>query len=541
MKNFGRTHLFKGCEPCDKEGLECVDDFASLKQGYWWKWKNESYKLLYEQFTNNLKHASFIPILRGNSSKANLSIIEYPSDHLPKPHKCPLEKSCIGGPNSSCAPGYKGPMCAVCSDGFYKLLQTCRECPTKRWIAGQLSILAAVAIIVIAVVIWTSKKKSKKSKERSSVDAILGKLKIIIGFYQVTFGVLEAFSYIKWPDSLAVIGKYSEVLQLNVLQIAPVNCLFPDLKVDAFGSLYSILALNAAAIIVAFAGYGLSKLILIRRSLTNRQEQLKKMSNSRETIYRNLFFFLYVTYLSTCSKTASVLPLACRKLCAEEKEENCQEYLKADYSIECSGTKYNRSLIVAYFAAFYVLLLPTASLVAIRKAQRAPNRIENRANDATCDTEDQSTELSRGLNFICENYNPRSWYWELVETFRKVVLTSGLILVGGESRAYIGLACVMSGLYGMLFAYKRPIRDPFENKLMLTSLAVTFVNLGIGAVSRIPREGIPSSIDPYVDSVMFKVLVIGANSLVIGLLIGKHFFFKFILCTDKCGHKRPFY
>jgi len=80
----------------------------------------------------------------------------------------------------------------------------------------------------------------------------------------------------------------------------------------------------------------------------------------------------------------------------------------------------------------------------------------------------------------------------------------------------------MSGLYGMLVAFKKPIIDPFENKLMLSSLAVTFVNLGIGAESRIPKEGIPSSIDAYVDSVMFKALVFGANSLVIGLLAGKH-------------------
>ena len=85
----------------------------------------------------------------------------------------------------------------------------------------------------------------------------------------------------------------------------------------------------------------------------------------------------------------------------------------------------------------------------------------------------------------------------------------------------VGLACVMSGLYGMFFAYVSPIVDPFENRLMLISLAVTFVNLGIGAVSKINSENIPASIDPYVDNIMFKVLVFGANSLVIGLLIGE--------------------
>jgi hypothetical protein len=56
---------------------------------------------------------------------------------------------------------------------------------------------------------------------------------------------------------------------------------------------------------------------------------------------------------------------------------------------------------------------------------------------------------------------------------------------------------------------------------MATSLAVTVVNLGVGAVSRIPAENISASIDTDMDAVSFKILVFGANSLVIGLLVGK--------------------
>lgn len=99
---------------------------------------------------------------------------------------------------------------------------------------------------------------------------------------------------------------------------------------------------------------------------------------------------------------------------------------------------------------------------------------------------------------------------------RKVILTSGLILVGKESRSYVGLAWVMAGMYGMLFSWNRPIQDKTENRMMATSLAVTVVNLGIGAVSKIPAENLPGSTDAYVDEVLFKVLVLGANTLVIG-------------------------
>ena len=75
---------------------------------------------------------------------------------------------------------------------------------------------------------------------------------------------------------------------------------------------------------------------------------------------------------------------------------------------------------------------------------------------------------------------------------RKFILTSGLILVSQESRSFIGLAWVIAGMYAVLFCWIKPVQDPFENKLMSTSLAVTIVNLGIGAVSRIPAENVSS-------------------------------------------------
>ena len=111
---------------------------------------------------------------------------------------------------------------------------------------------------------------------------------------------------------------------------------------------------------------------------------------------------------------------------------------------------------------------------------------------------------------------------------RKVIITSGLILVGQETRSYIGLAWVVGGMYGVLFAWIKPIQDVFENRLMTTSLAVTVVNLGIGAVSKIPAENVPSSNNAYMDAVMFNILVLGANALVMGLLFCKKTWFNLI-------------
>ena len=514
LYNHYRLNLFGNCTPCETLGLKCQDEAVNLSVGFWWHWKDKTHSELYRNFSKNVKNFSFTPELH----KANDSGIEYPYT-LPQPHRCPMADVCKGGLDSSCEAGYKGPLCAVCGDGYYEQLKKCKLCPTKRWMIGQCAIIGALVMLLVILVVWRSKKKCKKDAGRSFLDEVLGRIKVVIGFYQVTFGIMEAFLYIKWPASLYVIGQFSQIMQINILQIAPPRCILPGLGVDALGSLLATMGLNTAAVIIALAGLALASWTSTRHMSTE-EEKMKKKERVKGVVKRSLFFFLYVTYLNTCLKTAQVLPLTCHKICPDERDESCEEYLKADYSIDCKGERYNRLVIVGYCSIVYVIFLPAAAFIAIWKRQRAAREAEDETTDDTNDFKGQAT-MQTGLRFLHESYTSRCWYWELVETCRKVILTSGLILLDSESRAYIGLALLSSGFYGIYFALKRPINDPFENKLMLSSLAVTFVNLAIGAVSTIPSEGFGTSVDPIVDNLLFNSLVIIANCLVIGLLVGK--------------------
>ena len=270
--------------------------------------------------------------------------------------------------------------------------------------------------------------------------------------------------------------------------------------------------------------YGISKVIISRNRNLENKEISRKLSQTKKLMYRNVFFFLYTTYLSTCSMTANVLPLTCRKLCQDDKEKPFREFLKADYSIQCQGPKYNHSLIVAYISAAYVIAIPVTSFIALWRQRRmilATEVAEIPQNDSQY--EGSGMEIIAGLYFLFENYKPSSWYWELVEMSRKVILTSGLILVGEETRSYVGLTLVIAGMYGMVISWMKPVKDGFENKMMATSLAVTVFNLAIGAASKIPAENISSSNETVTEAVLFKIMVLGANCLVIGLLIGKSF------------------
>lgn len=507
--------MLEKCHKCDLHGgLECKDDYASLKPGYWWKWQSEIYKNRYRNFSHYL--STSLPASDTFSTK-----YPYP---MPTPHKCPKQESCKGGLESPCEVGYEGPLCGVCSMGYYMELHTCERCSSKTWLLGQFLIIAVALVAILTVSFWTSKSNRKKAKGLAVIDKLLSKLKIIIGFYQVTYGLLEAFSFIEWPDSLQAIAKYSEILQLNILQVAPIHCLFHGLQVDAFANLIAIMTINALVICFCGVGYGLRKAVIARKQILSEQEKADAISETKQFAYRNLFFFLYVTYLSTCVKTASVFPLACQKICLNEKEEQCSNYLKTDYSVKCHEPRYNHLVIVAYIATVYVLCLPTFSFIALWRLKTII--FATKDSKTTLDSRRPKNEIVTGLSFLFENYKPRNWYWEIVEMSRKVIITSVMIVVGKQTRSYIGLAWVVAGMYGVLFAWTSPIQDSTENILMVTSLAVTCLNLGIGAVSRIPAENISASVDSHMDTVLFKILVVGANTLVIGLVGGefKQFF-----------------
>ena len=294
--------MFKECVKCGHE-LTCKDDYATLKSGYWWKWRNESHKHRYIDFINNL--LSPLPALGKDD-------VQYPYQ-IPEQYKCPIEKSCMGGLDSSCTHGYEGPLCAVCSSNHYKQLKTCKQCPSKKWRAGQLSIMGAIFLMIAVVSVWASyksKKRNNKKEERSPIDVFLAKLKIVIGFYQVTYGLLEVFSYVKWPDSLQVISEYSEVLQLNVLQMAPIQCLSPGLRVDAFGNLFAMMSINATAIVLSGVAYGVRKVLILKNKTLETEEKTRRVSQTKELSYRSLFF--------SCTWHTSALaprqPLSCHLL-----------------------------------------------------------------------------------------------------------------------------------------------------------------------------------------------------------------------------------
>ena len=170
--------------------------------------------------------------------------------------------------------------------------------------------------------------------------------------------------------------------------------------------------------------------------------------------------------------------------------KNCTYYLKMDYSLKCFDKTYNKYVIAAYVGSIYPVLFPLF-IVVVRYFLYYRRHIKNSA----LNPQPKRFEIVEGMRFIYENYNERCWYWEIVETIRKLILTSCLSLIGAEGRTYIGMVAMASGFYAVAHAQARPIPDKFEHLLQLSSLVATFFNLSVDVLLRIPSEMVNYSIE----------------------------------------------
>ncbi|KAJ8048238.1 Leucine-rich repeat-containing protein 15 [Holothuria leucospilota] len=126
-QNYSRTNRFMGCSICEDSGVNCSFDYKFLRHGFYWNWSFPR--------TNMTAYAQFVANLQTNSSLYDLDTIEY-NDFMPYAHDCPNDDSCsnnnshtVGNLSGTCAEGYRGWMCYQCENYYYRVLNSCRQCP----------------------------------------------------------------------------------------------------------------------------------------------------------------------------------------------------------------------------------------------------------------------------------------------------------------------------------------------------------------------------------------------------------------------------
>ncbi|KAJ7380905.1 hypothetical protein OS493_004488 [Desmophyllum pertusum] len=494
LHGFYRLDRFGPCSACPAYGINCKNDTAILAPNYFWNWTAEQTKVFYKGFVDNIDTLG---------SEYNKSFSTF-TGSLPKPLKCPRSASCMGGIDSKCNVGYQKILCATCTSDHYLRFNTCLKCP--RMTVAILSSLGVIAafVVVFMMVLWGDSKATENS--RTIADVIMSCFKIVIGFYQVVTGIFSALVRVQWPVALISIEKYINFFEGNIFQFAPLSCIHSRLRLDQFQKFSTVISVNASVVFLILL-YLFLKYRYIKRKLDcSDSEKIQAMSTLKKSCYRNIFLFLLASYPITCNAIIRILPLPglCVEICSTYDEKECKSFLRADYSIECFTPRHWLYGSIAAVFAFYPAKFPLVMLLLIYKF-RDSSAGEN---------------ISFGLRVFFENYKDKFWFWEIIEMYRKLILTSLIFFFGTDNLSQNGLTMFIVGTFGVAYTFLRPIKSTFEDRLQTFVLWVIFFDVCLGVMNT-NCDVSASHKGNY--SIAVNILFVLLNSSVLLVALGKGF------------------
>ena len=165
---------------------------------------------------------------------------------------------------------------------------------------------------------------------------------------------------------------------------------------------------------------------------------LKDGADKAEATSRHANAFLLLTFLVLPSTSMSIMrTFHCESI------ESAGSWLIADYALECDTSKHGaHSLFAGFMMAVYPIGIPALYFVLLYRHKGLINPPAEDVGSALR-TRDGSEAL-KPISFLFKYYKPSCWYFEVLESLRRVLLTGGIIFFGtGALRAAVGLVVAL--------------------------------------------------------------------------------------------------
>lgn len=164
--------------------------------------------------------------------------------------------------------------------------------------------------------------------------------------------------------------------------------------------------------------------------------------------------FLVFTYLILPYITVTIFQtFSCADVDPDDADSGDDRFMAIDYSVSCSSLKYQFGFI---WALICVLIYPVGIPVYyFYLLYSAKNDISCRSNKMSAD----SLNHIKPIELLYESYEPDLWYWEVVETVHRLMLTGLLVIIGRGSGAQIVIGSIFALFYLKLCDVYRPYID----------------------------------------------------------------------------------
>jgi serine/threonine protein kinase len=345
-----------------------------------------------------------------------------------------------------CKQGYRGPLCAVCGDGYFQSMKDCVPCEEPK-----VGVMVALVVIVLALLSGCLyfARKYRRHLERVSAFA---HLKVVISFVTVALTLNTQF-HVTWPPKFAAFLDALSVVSMDFGTIFSVGCV---VDISFYQRLLSSTILLLVLVVVMLLAPRMRERAAIH--FTNQYRHSARSTNGGifATVYLLLFAYPILS-------VRIVEAFSCH-------EVEGRSFLRADYRIECFTPHWH--LMAAYagvWATFYVAGFPLLILYKLWSYRTDPL------------TEDTSNERIN-LRFLLHDYRPLvpSLLWEYVEIVRKLLLSVIGAFWSTQSTMAIATALFISIFFLVLHAHVWPYRSFVLNCVQTLALSILTLLYFIG-------------------------------------------------------------
>ena len=357
------------------------------------------------------------------------------------------------------------------------------QCPKSK--GGSAVSLIVIALIFILAVWWILRRNAQDVPdvdEWDNTDAaaeaiqhekaykvqFMTVVKIVLGYTQIKALLIEVYPGVQWPSSYRLFTGGLQFMSSNPLSIVMPSCLATSLTITAYSEF----------VIAVVTPLVLAPIVRIYYMIKTRKNSDKDYAEKLKATCISTACFAYYCLYPTIAVASVRLLANCHRICQTDDGGdpdqciNYVEYLRADYSIECGLPRHTGYKVAAGFAfAFYSIAVPALIAYLLRRGRRGESKTG-------------ASALMAGFSFYSKQYKPEYYFWETVDLYRKLFLTSMVVFIaeGTSMQISFGIFFAVVGL--SLQMMYRPYLHTEENRLAAASQAITVLALIVGGLIR---------------------------------------------------------
>ena len=492
------------CKRCPGDATECFADTIVLDKGYWALTSNsedmtecpmgENACVGGVQSSSGRSLGPIVGTINSVSSSSEFNgqqqllvhsaLYVLPAEHTTLDY---IKVYDVDSNTSICNEGYGGILCAICDEGYYyspgsNTCEVCEEGGINTFIIVLLCVIGVMLCIpvVLLVLSWTGtstldtvvtnmsvsalmymfyikfvtvrkpgedETEAERDKREEHINSmflrIMPKFKIFISMLQITSS-MPAVLGMSFPPFFTNITSIFGLLNLDIVANLGLSCRFKNIDYVDYLILTCLGPMICSLSLAVM--YSCHRFMLMSRRV--HYEEVAKV------YAKYLLVFLMGTYLALPSISVYIFQMfSCQDIDPDDALAGEDLYLRADLSIKCGSPRHIHGIT---FATLMIIVYPIGvPLMYWWLLHHVKEGVMNR-------TENISPKLRLAImptSFLYSSYEPQFWYWEIVETIRRIMMTGVIVLVAQGTSLQIVVTMLLALFFIKMYSHFTPFND----------------------------------------------------------------------------------